>query len=92
MLDEHLKSSRAQELCESQGGHFGLPVPNSMYHLCACKATLKITIIIFLLDCLPGPAYSKFIELKIFKNAPLVNYILLECHIYITTAISEKWV
>ena len=70
----------------------GSPVPNSMYHLCACKATLKITTIIFLLDCLPGPAHSKFIELKIFKNAPLVNYILLECHIYITTAISEKWV
>ena len=68
MPEEHLKSFRAQELCESQGGRFGLPVPNSMYHLCACKATLKITTIIFLLACLPGPAHSKFMELKIFKE------------------------
>ena len=33
----------AQELCESRGGHPGLPVPvpNSPYRLCGRKATLK---------------------------------------------------
>ena len=32
---------RAQELCESRGGHPGLPVPNNPYGLCGRKATLK---------------------------------------------------
>ena len=35
------KLSLAQELCESQGGRPGLPVPNSPYGLCACKVTLN---------------------------------------------------
>ena len=30
---------RAQELCESWGGHPGLPAPASLYCLCGCKAT-----------------------------------------------------
>ena len=32
---------RAQELCESGGGHPGLPVPNSPYCRCGRKVTLK---------------------------------------------------
>ena len=32
---------RAQELCESRGGHPGLPVPNSVYGLCGRKVTLN---------------------------------------------------
>ena len=36
-----MESVRAQELCESQGGHPGLPVPNSPYSLCGHKATLN---------------------------------------------------
>ena len=35
---------RAQELCESRGGHPGLPVPNSPYGLCGRKATLNSNI------------------------------------------------
>ena len=35
------KSSWAQELHESRGGHPGLPIPNSPYGLCECKATLN---------------------------------------------------
>ena len=34
-------SLRAQELCESRGGRPGLPVRNSPYGLCGCKATLN---------------------------------------------------
>ena len=30
-----------QELCESRGGHPGLPIRNSAYGLCGCKATLQ---------------------------------------------------
>ena len=33
---------RAQELCESQGGCPGLPVPNSPYGLCGRKAKLNL--------------------------------------------------
>ena len=33
--------SRAQELCESWGGCPGLPIPNSPYDLCWCKATFE---------------------------------------------------
>ena len=33
---------RAQELCESRGGHPGLPVPDSPYGLCGRKATLNL--------------------------------------------------
>ena len=36
-------TSRAQALCESQGSHPGLPVPNSPYGLCGHKATLNVT-------------------------------------------------
>ena len=32
------KCNRAQELCESRGGHSGLPVPNGLYGLCGRKA------------------------------------------------------
>ena len=32
---------RAQELCDSRGGRPGLPVVNSPYGLCECKATLN---------------------------------------------------
>ena len=32
---------RALELCESRGGHPGLPVPNSPYGLCGRKAKLE---------------------------------------------------
>ena len=35
---------RAQELCESGGGHPGLPVPNSPYGLCGHKETLNCSI------------------------------------------------
>ena len=35
------RSLRAQELCESRGGRPRLPVPNSPYGLCGCKATLN---------------------------------------------------
>ena len=34
---------RVQELCESQSGHPGLPIPNSSYDLCGCKATLNLS-------------------------------------------------
>ena len=34
---------RAQELCESGGGHPGLPVPNSQYGLCGRQTTLNRT-------------------------------------------------
>ena len=44
-VKQHLKKKaiwfRAQELCESRGGHPGLPVPNSPYGLCGRKATLE---------------------------------------------------
>ena len=36
-----MESVRAQELCDCQGGHPGLPVPNSPYGLCGHKATLN---------------------------------------------------
>ena len=36
-----LYGNRAHELCESRGGHLGLPVPNSPYGLCGRKATLN---------------------------------------------------
>ena len=32
---------RAQELCKSQGGRLGLPIPDSPYGLCGRKATLE---------------------------------------------------
>ena len=32
----------AQEVCESRGGHLGLPVPNSPYGLCGRKAALNL--------------------------------------------------
>ena len=32
---------RSQELCESQSGRPGLPVPNSPYGFCGCKATAE---------------------------------------------------
>ena len=35
---------RAQELCESRGGHPELPVPNSPYVLCGRKATLNCSV------------------------------------------------
>ena len=34
----------AQELCESRGGHPGLPVPNSPYSFCGRKATLNLNL------------------------------------------------
>ena len=34
---------RAQELCESQGGRPGLPVPNKPNGFCGCKVTLKFS-------------------------------------------------
>ena len=34
---------RAQELCQSRGGHPGLPVPNSLYGLCGRYATLNMS-------------------------------------------------
>ena len=34
---------RVQELCESQSAHPGLPIPNSSYDLCGCKATLNLS-------------------------------------------------
>ena len=34
----------AKELCESRGGHPGLPVHNSPYGLCGHKATLKLSL------------------------------------------------
>ena len=44
-IKQHLKKEaiwfRAQELCESRGGHPGLPVPNSPYGLCGREATLE---------------------------------------------------
>ena len=33
---------QSSELCESGGGRPGLPVPNSPYGLCGCKATLNL--------------------------------------------------
>ena len=36
------KPVRGQELCESRGGHPGLPVPNSPYGLCGRKATMNL--------------------------------------------------
>ena len=33
---------RARELCESRGGRPGLPVPQSSFGLCGCKATLNL--------------------------------------------------
>ena len=38
-----LTSCRAQELCESQGGRPGLPVPNTPCGLCGRKAVLNLT-------------------------------------------------
>ena len=38
---EHLQRLGAQELCKSQGGLLGLPVPNSHCGLCGRKATLN---------------------------------------------------
>ena len=41
MVSVDVKQLRAQELrgvCESRGGHPGLPVPNSPYGLCRRKA------------------------------------------------------
>ena len=35
---------RAQELCDSRGGRPGLPVLNSPYGLCGCKATLNFNL------------------------------------------------
>ena len=37
-----VRHDRAHELCESRGGRPGLPVPNSHYALCGCKATLNL--------------------------------------------------
>ena len=36
------QTHRAQELCESRGGHPGLPVPNSPYGLCGREAALNV--------------------------------------------------
>ena len=38
---ESKRNATAQELCESRCGRRGLPVPNSPYDLCGCKATLN---------------------------------------------------
>ena len=38
MVSVDVKQLRAQELCESRGGHPGFPVPNSPYGLCRRKA------------------------------------------------------
>ena len=38
---EGFRVIRAQELCESQGGCPGLPVPNSPYGLCGRKAAFE---------------------------------------------------
>ena len=38
------RSIRGLELCESQGEHPGLPVPNSPYALCRRKATLNLNL------------------------------------------------
>ena len=40
---------RVQELCESRGGHPGLPVPNSPGGLCGRKATLEEALLLFCL-------------------------------------------
>ena len=40
-VETYLHPFRTQELCESRGGRPGLPVPNSPYGLCGCKATLN---------------------------------------------------
>ena len=34
---------RAQKLCESQDGRPGPPIPNRLYDLSGCKATLNMT-------------------------------------------------
>ena len=34
-------NQKGKALCESRGGHPGLPVPNSLYGLCGHKATLE---------------------------------------------------
>ena len=39
-----MHASRAQELCESRGGHPGLPVHNSPYSLCRRKVTLNLNL------------------------------------------------
>ena len=39
----YIISVRAEELCESRGGHPGLPVPNKPDGFCGRKATLKQT-------------------------------------------------
>ena len=38
-------NSRTLELLENRGGHPGLPVPNSPYGLCGCKATLNLKVL-----------------------------------------------
>ena len=48
---EEIAELRAQELCESRGGCPGLPVPNSLYGLCGCKATLNLNIASELRSC-----------------------------------------
>ena len=41
MKEEGQRGFTAQELCENRGGRPGVPVPNSPYGLCGCKATLN---------------------------------------------------
>ena len=45
LMGSQLKHAQAayatQELCESRGGHSGLPVPNNPYGLCGRTATLN---------------------------------------------------
>ena len=39
-LTSMLRRCRAQEQHERLGGHPGIPVPNSLYSLCGCEATV----------------------------------------------------
>ena len=42
VLSEHQQQTfLTRELCESRGGHAGLPVPNQPYGFCVRKATVK---------------------------------------------------
>ena len=41
LSDVQSSARRAQELCENRGGHPGLPVPNSPYHICGRKTTVN---------------------------------------------------
>ena len=61
---------RAQELCESRGGHPGLPIPNNPYGLCGRKATMHDA---SLLGRTERRAQNKnFKSRSLVENAPLV--------------------